>query len=160
MKALTTLRWSAAPAFKWQAYRDLTKARLSALVVLTTMAGYSISPEAASVGTLLWTTLGTGLCVASANSLNQWVEAPYDAQMSRTKTRVVVRNAIAPNHAFSAGAVSGIMGVSILSFLVNPVTAVLGASNILLYTAVYTPMKRTSIYNTWVGAVVGALPPM
>ena len=47
-----------------------------------------------------------------------------------------------------------------LATLVNPLTAALGLGNIVLYTLVYTPMKRTSIANTWVGAVVGAIPPI
>ena len=48
----------------------------------------------------------------------------------------------------------------ILTLGVNPLTAMLGAFNLGLYTMVYTPMKRYSIANTWVGSVVGAIPPM
>ena len=44
--------------------------------------------------------------------------------------------------------------------LVNPLTAMLGLANLFLYTTLYTPMKRISIANTWVGAVVGAIPPL
>ncbi|KAI9353341.1 UbiA prenyltransferase family-domain-containing protein [Zopfochytrium polystomum] len=155
-----SLRWSKEPEFSLSVYQDLSKARLAALVVLTTMTGYAMAPGATNLATLLWTTVGTGLCVTSANTINQWLEAPFDAQMSRTRTRVLVRHAINPFHAFSFGIVSGIAGTAILVGLVNPITAALGAANIVLYTAVYTPMKRTSIANTWVGAVVGALPPM
>jgi protoheme IX farnesyltransferase len=43
---------------------------------------------------------------------------------------------------------------------VNPYCAVIGFSNIILYTCIYTPLKRVSIYNTWPGALVGALPPV
>lgn len=53
-----------------------------------------------------------------------------------------------------------IEGVSTLALAVNPLTAALGAANILLYTAVYTPMKRTSVYNTHAGSIVGAIPPL
>ncbi|KAI8926636.1 protoheme IX farnesyltransferase [Entophlyctis helioformis] len=124
------------------------------------MAGYAMAPGAVSVATLLWTTLGTALCVSSANSINQWVEAPYDAQMSRTRNRVMVRQAMSPPHAFVAGTVAGAAGVAMLYTLVNPVAAAIAGANILIYTCVYTPMKRTSIANTWAGSVVGALPPM
>ena len=55
---------------------------------------------------------------------------------------------------------SGVAGVATLAAFVNPLTASLGFANIILYTLVYTPMKRTSIANTWVGAVVGAIPPI
>jgi len=47
-----------------------------------------------------------------------------------------------------------------LATLVNPLTAALGLANIVLYTMVYTPLKRTSIVNTWVGSLVGGIPPL
>lgn len=56
--------------------------------------------------------------------------------------------------------ISGSLGLTILTLGVNPLTAVLGAFNLGLYTLVYTPMKRYSILNTWVGSIVGAIPPM
>ena len=65
-----------------------------------------------------------------------------------------------PLHSVGFAAVSGLSGTLILYFGVNPLTAALGLFNLGLYTMVYTPMKRTSIYNTWVGSVVGAIPPM
>jgi protoheme IX farnesyltransferase len=158
--SLQQLRWKPAPDFTLNTYKDLSKARLAALVILTTMSGYAVAPGATQVTTLLWTTVGTGLCVASANTINQWIESPYDAQMSRTRNRPLVRRAIRPAHAFMVGVTSGVAGVALLNYLVNPLTAALGAANILLYTCAYTPMKRTTIANTWVGALVGAIPPM
>lgn len=55
---------------------------------------------------------------------------------------------------------SGLAGVTLLVTAVNPLTAGLGLANIVLYAGVYTAMKRTTVYNTWVGSVVGALPPI
>ncbi|KAI8355633.1 protoheme IX farnesyltransferase [Choanephora cucurbitarum] len=124
------------------------------------MCGYAIAPGAMDVSTLLFTTVGTGLCITSANAINQWIEIPYDAQMLRTRNRVLGRRALSPFHAFSFGVGTGIAGVTTLATMVNPLTACLGAANILLYTGVYTPMKRASIANTWVGAIVGGIPPM
>lgn len=60
---------------------------------------------------------------------------------------------IRPVHAVAFAAVSGIVGLSILYYEVNSLTAALGAVNLVLYTLVYTPMKRISILNTWVGSV-------
>lgn len=77
-------------------------------------------------------------------------------KMPRTKTRPLVMLALSPPHVFSLGAAMGMVGVTLLT----PPAALLGAANIFLYTSVYTPMKRTSIYNTWVGAVVGGIPPL
>lgn len=54
----------------------------------------------------------------------------------------------------------GIPGIALLALGVNPLTGALGAFNIFLYTCCYTPLKRMSIANTWVGAVVGAIPPV
>ena len=80
--------------------------------------------------------------------------------MNRTKDRVLVRGDLSPLHAFTFAAVTGIAGLGVLFFMVNPLTAVLGASTLVLYTAVYTPLKRLSALNTWVGSVVGAIPPL
>ena len=142
------------------AYQDLMKGKLSAFVVLTAMAGYAAAPVSADLTTLFWTTVGTTLCSASANSINQWIEVPYDAQMSRTRNRPLVRHALSPVNAFMFGSATGVLGVSMLATLVNPLTGWLGLANIILYTMIYTPSKRMSIVNTWVGAVVGAIPPL
>jgi protoheme IX farnesyltransferase len=141
-------------------YKELVKFKLAGLVALTTMAGYAIAPGESTVATLLATTVGTGLCIGSANAINQWIETPYDAQMLRTRNRVLGRRALSQAHAFTFGTAAGVAGVSLLATCVNPLTAALGAANIALYTCVYTPMKRASIANTWAGAIVGAIPPM
>ncbi|KAJ7484499.1 protoheme IX farnesyltransferase [Mycena latifolia] len=141
-------------------YAQLSKSRLSLLVVLTAMSGVALSPLHATVPTLLSTAVGTALCSASANTLNQLQEIPFDAQMVRTRMRPLVRRAITPLHAAGFAVATGISGPLILWTMVNPTTALLGASNIALYAGLYTWMKRKSIYNTWVGAVVGALPPL
>lgn len=141
-------------------YKELVKAKLAGLVALTAMCGYAMAPGVTDVSTLLYTTVGTGLCISSANAINQWIEVPYDAQMLRTRNRVLGRRQLSQAHAFGFGVLTGTTGVGMLATMVNPLTAVLGLSNILLYTCVYTPMKRASIANTWAGAVVGAIPPM
>lgn len=67
---------------------------------------------------------------------------------------------LSPLHAVGFATVSGIAGTVILGLGVNALTAGLGFFNLGLYTLVYTPMKRLSIANTWVGSIVGAIPPM
>ena len=67
---------------------------ISALVVLTSLGGYTMAPGAVDPATLLWAVTGTALCSASANSFNQWKEVPYDSLMTRTKNRVLVRKMI------------------------------------------------------------------
>jgi len=140
-------------------YAQLAKDRLTFLVVLTSTAGVALSPLPTTLHTLLCTAIGTALCSAAANTLNQLQEVPFDAQMVRTRTRPLVRKAISPLHASCFALVTGTVGPVIL-WTINPITAVLGASNIVLYAGVYTWLKRKSIWNTWVGAVVGAMPPL
>lgn len=141
-------------------YTQLSKSRLTFLVVLTSTAGVAISPLPASVPTLLATAVGTALCSASANTFNQLQEVPFDAQMVRTRMRPLVRKAISSLHATCFAVVTGALGSILLCTVANPTTAVLGLANIALYAGVYTSMKRRSIWNTWVGAVVGAIPPL
>lgn len=148
------------PGHLFKIYTQLSKTRLSFLVVLTAMSGVALSPLPATVPILLSTAIGTALCSASANTLNQLQEIPLDAQMTRTRMRPLVRRAITPLHAAAFAAVTGIAGPAILWAMVNPTTAILGLSNIVLYAGVYTWMKRRSIANTWVGAVVGGIPPV
>ncbi|KAI8832215.1 UbiA prenyltransferase family-domain-containing protein [Chytriomyces cf. hyalinus JEL632] len=159
--SIDALRWKAPPTGSFvNQFLELSKARLAALVVLTTMAGYAMAPMAVSLPILLATTTGTALCVSSANALNQWSEAPFDAQMKRTKSRLLVTHAMSGPQAVAIGVASGVAGVAALYTLVNPLTAALGLANIVLYAGVYTPMKRFTIWNTWVGALVGAIPPI
>ena len=141
-------------------YLMLSKSRLTLLVCLTAAAGYGMAPGPLSVTTCLLASLGTAMASAAANSVNQILEVPFDSQMNRTKNRVLVRGHVTPLHAASFAAVLASSSTFFLFHLVNPLTAALSFGNLLLYTSVYTPMKRYSILNTWVGSVVGAVPPL
>ncbi|KAL8655508.1 MAG: hypothetical protein Q9226_003019 [Calogaya cf. arnoldii] len=153
-------------------YLSLSKPRLSFLIVLTTAAAYSLYPVPAvllpqataspslSTLTLVFLTSGTALCSASANALNMIMEPEHDAKMSRTRNRPLVRGYIGRKGALVFATVAGIVGVGSLYYGVNPTVSFLGGLNIFLYAGVYTPMKRISVLNTWVGAVVGGIPPL
>jgi hypothetical protein len=73
-------------------YLGLSKSRLTGLVVVTAMAGYAMAPATFALIPFASLTLGTALTSASANTINQIIEIPYDSQMDRTKNRVLVRN--------------------------------------------------------------------
>ena len=105
-------------------------------------------------------TIGVALTSASANAINQMVEVPFDSQMNRTRNRVLVKGLLTPLHAMSFAVVSGATGALLLWNFVNPAASMLAVTNLILYTSIYTPMKRLSILNTWVGSVVGAIPPV
>ncbi|KAI0144436.1 UbiA prenyltransferase family-domain-containing protein [Xylariaceae sp. FL1272] len=154
-------------------YLSLSKPRLTVLVVLTAMAPYALYPVpdfvSPTVGldtpslsplTLAFLTTGTALCSASANTLNMLYEPSYDALMSRTRNRPLVRGLLSRPRALAFALLGGIAGVAGLYYGVNPTVAFLGFANILLYAGVYTPLKRVSWLNTWVGAVVGGIPPL
>lgn len=141
-------------------YLQLSKPRLTMLVMLSAICSYAISPYAASVSELLCLTLGTTLCSASANAINMGREPEFDRQMIRTQARPVVRGLVTPVQAYKFAAIAGTVGTSVLYVGVNPTVALLGAANIVLYAWIYTSLKRKHIINTWVGAVVGALPPL
>jgi heme o synthase len=150
------------------AFLSLSKPRLTVLIVLTAMAPYALypTPEFAHAApslsplTLAFLTGGTALCSAAANTLNMLYEPATDALMSRTRARPLVRGLVSRRAAAAFAVVTGAVGVAALAAGVNPTVAALGAANIVLYAGVYTPLKRVSAVNTWVGAVVGAIPPL
>ncbi|NXK90160.1 COX10 protein, partial [Formicarius rufipectus] len=138
----------------------LSKIKLTALVVSTASAGFAMAPVPFDLTCFLLASLGTGLASCAANSINQFFEVPFDSNMNRTKNRPLVRGQISPLLAVGFAASCAVPGIALLALGVNPLTGALGAFNIFLYTCCYTPMKRISIANTWVGAVVGAIPPV
>lgn len=151
---------------------SLTKPRLTVLVALSAVASYALYPvpemlapsmtdtPSLSPLTLLFLTTGTTLCIASANALNMLYEPSTDAKMTRTRNRPLVRNIISKRAAALFALVAGGVGVCALYFGVNPTVSGLGFANIVLYAGVYTPLKAVTSLNTWIGAVVGGIPPL
>ena len=80
--------------------------------------------------------------------------------MNRTKNRVLVKSQLSARHALAFAIFTGVSGGLILGVLVNSTAMYLGLANLFLYACVYTPLKRITIANTWVGSIVGALPPL
>lgn len=87
-------------------------------------------------------------------------EPKHDALMSRTRNRPLVRKLLTPRAALIFAAGTALTGLTALYFGTNPTVAGLSALNIGLYAFVYTPLKRISVVNTWVGAIVGGIPPL
>ncbi|KAG1681545.1 hypothetical protein FOA52_014051 [Chlamydomonas sp. UWO 241] len=142
-------------------YKQLSKFKLSSLVVLTAAGGYVAgSGEVIDWAVLGWTALGTFGAAACANTLNQMYEVANDARMTRTAARPLPAGRMTLLHAGVFALCMGTAGVAILYEKANPLTASLGVANIVLYAAVYTPLKQISYLNTWVGALVGAIPPL
>ena len=156
-------------------YLSLSKPRLSFLILLTTTSAYGLFPvpeilsEASSLAptslststlTLAYLSAGTFLSCACANALNMLFEPKYDALMARTRNRPLVRKLVSIRSAYGFAIACGMSGLALLYLGTNPTVAGLSALNIFLYAGVYTPMKRISAVNTWVGALVGGIPPL
>ncbi|KAK6197410.1 putative protoheme IX farnesyltransferase mitochondrial precursor [Scheffersomyces amazonensis] len=141
-------------------YIKLTKPNLTVLVTLSSICSYALSPLSVSLHELLFLTVGTALCSGAANAINMGREPEFDRKMPRTVGRPVVRGLISPTQAYQFSALSGSVGCIMLWFGVNPIVSGLGFLNIILYSWIYTSLKRVSIINTWVGAIVGAIPPL
>ncbi|MSR41222.1 MAG: protoheme IX farnesyltransferase [Phycisphaerales bacterium] len=140
---------------------ELTKARLNALVVATTVVGFLL----ASVSTIDWwrltiAMLGTALAAVSASMLNQVIERRRDALMLRTRRRPIPAGEVQPGFVFAAGCLIGFAGFALLVLQINMLTGVLAGANILIYVLLYTPLKPRTTMNTIVGAVCGAIPPL
>ncbi|KAK6732048.1 hypothetical protein RB195_016427 [Necator americanus] len=142
------------------AYLQLSKSKLTMLITSTAVAGFLMASVSISVLPLAACATGTALLSSAANACNQLLEAPYDAQMKRTQSRVLVVHRFSPLHALSFAGVTAVFGAGTLCYFTNPLAASLGLLNLALYVGVYTPLKRTHIACTWAGAVVGAIPPL
>jgi protoheme IX farnesyltransferase len=139
----------------------LTKARITALVLVTAATGYVLgSPGRIDARGLLALLLGVGLASGGAAALNQVCEREADARMRRTRSRPVPAGRISPRVALAAGCLLSLAGVAWLTLAVNPLTGFLGLLTVVLYIAVYTPLKPRTPLNTLVGAIPGAIPPV
>jgi protoheme IX farnesyltransferase len=142
-------------------WAELTKVRLNALVLVTTAVGYALGQLGAIDWiTLAWTCAGTALAAASASLFNQLFERRRDALMHRTRGRPLPARQIGPASVFTAAVIAGYAGTWLLVEFVGMLPAGLAALNILLYAILYTPLKPRTTFNTLVGAVCGAIPPV
>src|SRR5467141_319215 len=140
---------------------ELVKARLTLLVLVTTAVGFYLGAEGpVNFAALLHTVFGTAAAVAGAAALNQWWEYKLDALMERTRSRPVPAGRMRPRDAVILGSALSIFGVGYLAFVCDALSAILAAITIIIYVFAYTPLKRVSTFNTALGAVPGALPPM
>jgi protoheme IX farnesyltransferase len=142
-------------------YLDLTKPRVTMMVLVTTLAGYYLgaagSFEIALAVNLL---IGTALASGGTLALNQYIERDTDAVMSRTRYRPIPDGRIAPVEALWLGGLAAAGGLAYLLFEVNWLSAAVTAAISVTYLFAYTPLKRVSWSCNIVGAVPGALPPV
>jgi len=142
-------------------YADLTKARLTFLVLLTTLVGFYLGYRGpVNYLLMLNTILGTALVASGASALNQLLEREHDAKMRRTRNRPLPTGRLQPTTVMIFGGVCSCAGLLYLALAVNLITSVIGAISLLSYLFIYTPLKRMTWLNTAIGAIPGALPPL
>jgi heme o synthase len=142
-------------------FADLVKARLTTLVLLTTLVGFYLGWHGAMNYALVINALAaTALVAAGASALNQLLEREYDAKMRRTQGRPLPSGRLQPTTVMIFGGVCSVAGLVYLALAVNLLTSVIGAVTLVSYLFIYTPLKRVTWLNTVIGAVPGALPPL
>lgn len=142
-------------------YVELTKPRIGALVLITTIVGYmAASSGAVDFVRLLHTVLGTAMAAAGANILNQFIERDRDALMARTSGRPIPSGRVPAIDALWIGLAASITSVVYLSLLANSLAGLVALITLVSYVLIYTPLKRLTPWCTAVGAIPGALPPV
>jgi heme o synthase len=130
-------------------------------VLLTTLVGFYMGFRGPMDYALMFhALLGTALVASGAAALNQLLEREHDARMRRTASRPLPAGRLQPVTVMLFGGVCSLVGTLYLALLVNSLTSVLGAVSLVSYLFIYTPLKRLTWWNTAVGAVPGALPPL
>jgi protoheme IX farnesyltransferase len=157
---ITPVASLAAPRARVADFVELTKPRITTLVLVTTAVGYALG-QTGSFSALAFCALlaGTALVSCGASVLNQYAERDADARMRRTERRPIPSGRVAPGDALAFGLVLSAAGLGLLAS-VNWLTYALGALALGSYVLAYTPLKRVTPLCTVVGAVPGAIPPL
>ena len=148
-------------------YLQLIKMNITVLVVITSYLGYYLGLryenlmmiEFESWIIFLYLIIGTFISSSGACILNQYFEVEYDKKMERTKFRPLPTKKIDLNIALILGILLSFLGPFIL-LQINSLTSLISFITIFIYIVIYTPLKRFSSFNTIVGAIPGALPPL
>src|SRR5580693_7283572 len=143
-------------------YAELTKLRVTSLIVMTAWCGYFFGAHKAGVSWisfgLLHALVGIGLVSSGTAALNEVMEHDVDAYMRRTALRPLPAGRMSMFHATAVGFVAAIGGSIYLSVFTNPLTGMLTFLTSVVYLAAYTPLKKVSPICTFVGAFPGAMP--
>jgi protoheme IX farnesyltransferase len=143
------------------AYAELTKPRITFLIVLTAAAGFCLASRGGvNYLALVSSLLGIGLLSSGIATLNQYIERDLDGLMRRTADRPLPSGKLMPWEALLFGVTLTVLAEVYLAALVNPLTALLGLTVIAGYLFGYTPLKTRSTLSTLVGAFPGAMPPL
>jgi len=140
---------------------ELTKPRITLMVVLTTAAGYVLGAgDPLGMARMTFTILGTLLLAGGASALNMVMERDADGRMLRTANRPLPAGRLDIEPACAFGILLAVAGVAVLLLAVDVLPALLGVGTLFAYLFVYTPLKKVTPLSTIVGAIPGAMPPL
>lgn len=147
-------------ASKLRDYMMLVKFSLTFMVVFSAVISYLLAPKIVGFNAkmILLLFIGGFLVTGSANAINQTVEKDTDAGMKRTAKRPIASGRMSVREGWTFAAVTGLLGVAIMWFFFNGLSAALSAFSLFLYAFIYTPLKKINSISVLVGAVPGALP--
>ncbi len=143
-------------------YFELTKPRVTTMVLVTMLAGFYLGADGGSFSFLraLNLLIGAGLASGGTLALNEWMERGQDAVMNRTCRRPLPDGRLRPAEAFCFGSIAALAGIGYLFLTVNGPAALVVVATSVTYLFAYTPLKRVSWVCAPVGAIPGALPPV
>lgn len=160
-QVLITDRESLSFARKLSAYAELTKPRITFLVVLTAAAGFCMGSAAGiDYARLVNMSIGIALLSSGLATLNQYFERDLDRLMRRTQARPLPTGKLLPAEAAVFGILLSVVATAYLAILINPLSALLGVATFASYLFVYTPLKTRTTLSTVLGAFPGAMPPL
>ena len=138
---------------------ELTKLRLSLLVVFSAIMAYLLAIETAVVwSNVFFLFLGGFFVTASSNTVNQIIEKDLDKLMTRTQNRPLPAGRMRLVEAYMIAGITGVSGILILAFYFNTLSGLLGALALISYAFIYTPFKRISPVSVFIGAIPGSIP--
>jgi hypothetical protein len=145
-------------------YSELTKARVTTLILMTAWCGFFFGAAKEGVSslslTLLHALIGIGLVSAGTAAMNEVMERNLDAHMRRTSRRPLVTGSMSLTHGIIAASSMIVGGTTYLWVATNPLTALLTAATCTVYLLAYTPLKTVHPICTFIGAFPGAMPPV
>jgi heme o synthase len=153
---------AATTSTRWRSFYELTKPRVVMLIVFTSIVGTLLAvPGIPPWDAFFFGNLGIGLAAASAAVVNHVLDERIDAQMSRTKRRPLPTGKLSARAALLFAALLCVLSMTILTWLVNPLTAMLTFASLIGYAVIYTVwLKRATSQNIVIGGAAGAAPPV
>ncbi len=146
----------------WRNYLELCKPKVVTLIVFTAVVGMLLAvPGVPPLDTLIYSTVGIALAASSAAAVNHFIDQKADAEMKRTQNRPLPKGELSSKNVIIFALILGIIGMALLIFMVNILTAVLTFLSLIGYAIIYTVyLKKMTPQNIVIGGAAGAAPPL